>query len=227
MSKISYFAALALSLVLLNAKIACAQNPESYYEEIPRTFFGGLIAGANFTQVDGDRYAGYHKVGLNAGAIVYANLAPHLAGSIEILFSQKGARGHKAQESASRSFVISKYDIKLNYAEVPIMLNYFDKRKSNIGAGFSVSRLINATETAEQVQSVPPIPEFDQYPFRKMDYNFLIGGNLHCWKGIYLNARFQYSLRSIRDKQFQVPEYSGRSEQFSNMWTVRVMYLFN
>jgi hypothetical protein len=227
MSKISYFAAFALSLVWITSQRANAQNPASYYEEVPRTFFGGLIAGANFTQVDGDRFAGYHKIGLNAGAIVYANLAPHLAGSIEILFSQKGARAHKAQESASRAFVITKYNINLNYAEVPLMLNYFDRHKSNIGAGLSIARLINATEKAEQGQALPPIPDFDQYPFRKMDYNFIVGGNLHCWKGIYLNARFQYSLRSIRDKQYQVPEYSGRSEQFSNMWTVRVMYLFD
>lgn len=225
MSKISYFAALALSLVLITAQTAGAQNPSSYYEEVPRTFFGGVIVGGNFTQVDGDRFAGYHKVGLNAGAIMYANLAPHLAASIEILFSQKGSRAHKPQESANRAFVITKYNIKLNYAEVPLMLNYFDRRKSNFGAGFSIARLINATEDGEQSGGVKP--EFDQYPFRKMDYNFIIGGNLHCWKGIYLNARFQYSLRSIRDKQYQVPEYSGRSEQFTNMWTVRVMYLFN
>jgi len=225
MSKISYFAALALSLLLITAQTAGAQNPSDYYEEVPRTFFGGLVAGANFTQVDGDRFAGYHKIGLNAGAIMYANLAPHLAGSIEILFSQKGSRAHKAQESAGKAFVITKYNINLNYAEVPIMLNYFDRRKSNIGAGFSVARLINSTETGEQTSGIKP--EFDKYPFRKMDYNFIVGGNLHCWKGIYFNARFQYSLRSIRDKQYQVPEYSGRSEQFSNMWTVRVMYLFN
>ncbi len=224
MSKNSYFAALLFSLALLIAQTAGAQNPASYYEEVPRTFIGGLIAGANFTQVDGDKFAGYHKIGLNAGAIVYANLAPHLAGSIEILFSQKGSRAHKPQESDSRAFVITKYNINLNYAEVPLMINYFDKNKSNFGAGFSISRLINSTETSEQGNG--QVMNFEPYPFRKMDYNFLIGGNLHCWKGIYLNARFQYSLRSIRDPKYKVPEYSGRSEQFSNMWTVRVMYLF-
>lgn len=225
MSKISYFAAFALSLILFSANTAYAQNPASYYEEVPRTFFGGVVAGANFTQVDGDRFAGYHKVGLNLGGIVYINLVEHLAGSIEILYSQKGSRAHKPQESADRSFVITKYDIKLNYAEVPLMLNYFDRRKSNFGAGFSVARLVNSKETGEQSQLV--VPDFDKYPFRKMDYNFIIGGNLHCWKGIYFNARFQYSLRSIRDAKYEVPGYSGRSEQFSNMWTVRVMYLFN
>lgn len=224
MSKISYFAALVGSLVLLNVQQLFAQNPASYYEEIPRTFIGGLVAGANFTQVDGDRYAGYHKIGLNFGGIMYMNLADHLAASVEILYSQKGSRAHKPMESSDGSFVIDKYDIKLSYAEVPIQINYFDKRKSHFGAGFSISRLITANESGSSTQPVPT--DFEKYPFRKMDYNFIIGGNLHLIKGFFLNARFQYSLASIRDKDNMPPGWAGRTQQFNNMWTVRVMYLF-
>ena len=47
---------------------------------------------------------------------MYVNLADHLAGSVEILFSQKGSRGHKNLESANGA-LISKYRIDLNYAE--------------------------------------------------------------------------------------------------------------
>ena len=224
MSKISYFAALVVSLVLLNTQAVFAQNPASYYEEVPRTFFGGLILGGNFTQVDGDRFAGYHKVGLNAGGIMYVNLADHLAASIEILFSQKGSRAHKAQPSADNSFVITKYNINLNYAEVPIQLNYFDRRKSHFGAGFSISRLISSKEDAQTTQVV--VPDFTPYPFRKMDYNFVAGGSLHLVKGLFLGIRFQYSLRSIRDKANEPPGFAGRSEQFNNLWTLRLMYLF-
>ena len=224
MYKISFFTALIGSLVLLSTQRAIAQNPSDYYEEVPRTFYGGLLAGANFTQVDGDRYAGYHKVGINAGGIMYMHLSGHLAASVEILFSQKGSRANKPQESADGSFVISKYDINLNYAEVPIQLNYFDRRKSHFGAGFSISRLITAKESGESSQVVPT--DFDKYAFRKMDYNFIIGGSLHLWQGFFLNARFQYSLASIRDKDNLPPGWAGRSQQFNNMWTVRLMYLF-
>ena len=224
MSKISYFGALVLGLLLLNVQQALAQNPDSYYEEVPRTFFGGLVAGANFTQVDGDRYAGYHKVGLNFGGVMYMHLADHLAASIEILYSQKGSRGHKPQAAASNNFTIIDYNIKLNYAEIPLQLNYFDRRKSHFGAGLSISRLITVDESGSS-DPIPP-PKFDAYPFRKMDYNFVAGGSLHLWKGFFMNIRFQYSLRSIRDKQYQVPGWSGRSEQFNNMWTVRAMYIF-
>lgn len=221
MAKINRFA-LLIGCVCLLTVTARAQNPSNYYEETPRTFYGGLIFGANFSQVDGDNYAGYHKVGINAGGIVYTQFAEHLAASIEILFSQKGSRGHKPQISNDPAFVINKYNINLNYAEVPIMLNYFDKRRSHFGAGFSISRLVSVKETIE-TNPTDPI-NFDNYPFQKMDYNFIVGGNLHLVKGFFLNARFQYSLASIRKDG--PPRYSRTNSQFNNMWTVRLMYLF-
>ena len=61
-----------LSLILVLSSIffrVAAQNPSNYYVEEPKLFTGGLILGANFCQVDGDRYAGYFKIGINAGAV--------------------------------------------------------------------------------------------------------------------------------------------------------------
>lgn len=218
-----------LTTGLLTIGKAAAQNPDSYYEEVPRTFYGGLIVGANFTQLDGDNYAGYHKVGINAGGIVYTRFDEHFAASIEILYSQKGARGHKEQQGPSGAYIKS-YDVRLNYAEVPLQLCYFDRRKSHFGAGLSISRLVSVKETGDALLIPAPV-DFDKYPFKKMDYNFIIGGSLHLIKGLFLNARFQYSLVPVRKGDVQAgtgvpPFFSGRGEQYNNMWTVRVMYLF-
>jgi hypothetical protein len=68
-----------LAVGLLSSGSALAQNPDSYYDVAPRTFYGGLVGGVNFTQLDGDNYAGYHKVGFNGGGIVYARFDEHLA----------------------------------------------------------------------------------------------------------------------------------------------------
>lgn len=211
-------------LIIGLAVKAHAQNPDDYYEEVPRTFYGGLIVGANFTQVDGDNYAGYHRVGINAGGIVYTKFDQHLAASIEILYSQKGSHGHFDQENVNHNNV-SGYNLRLNYAEVPLQLCYFDKRKSHFGAGISIARLVSVKEEGN-VNGVPAT-DFDKYPVKKMDYNFIIGGNLHLWQGLFFNARFQYSLVPIRKGAGNVPpEFSGRNEQYNNMWTVRLMYLF-
>lgn len=224
MAKIRKFGSLIASSIFLSVLFNNALAQSNYYEDNPRTFYGGVVFGGNFTQVDGDNYAGYRKVGLNAGGIVYVQMAEHIAPSLEILYSQKGAHGHKAQPSNSRAFDILKYDIKLNYAEIPVMLNYFDKRKSHFGAGFSYSQLISSKETATTNNvKFNDTMKFDRYPFKKMDLNFVIGGQLHLVKGLFLNVRFQYSLVPVRKKIF--PEF-GRAEQYNNAWVMRLMYLF-
>lgn len=203
---------------------AHAQNPNNYYEEVPRTFYGGLLLGMNAAQVDGDNYAGYKKFGINAGGIMYIRIAENLAGSVELLYSQKGARSDGAQKSGPA--IIQKYKVTLDYAEIPLQINYFDKRRSHFGAGFSIGRFISAKESGEALYLPNPV-DFEKYPFNKMDYNFIIGGNLHLYQGLFLNARFQYSLVPIRKGEDKVPPYfSGRREQFNNTWTVRLMYLF-
>ena len=211
--------------LLFAAQTALAQNPDDYYEEIPRLFYGGVIGGVNFTQVDGDNYAGYHKLGFNFGGIVYAKFDTHLAASIEILYSQKGSRGHFDQNTVGG--IIDHYNINLNYAEVPLQLCYFDRRRSHFGAGLSLGRLVSVRESGNIAGKA--YDKFDDYPFRKMDYNFIVGGSLHLVKGLFLNGRFQYSLRPVRKGTLGVdlPAYfAGRGEQYNNMWTLRLMYLF-
>lgn len=229
MAKIRKFA-LFTTLVLCTCSVfntLSAQDTEDDQDQ--RTFYGGLLFGVNLTQVDGDNYAGYHKAGLNAGGIVYMNLGEHIAPSLEILFSQKGSRGHKEQLSNTNTYLIQHYDIKLNYAEVPIMLNYFDRRKSHFGAGFSYSQLISSQETVVTPKTgstsvFPDSIDLDKaYPFRKFDINFLISGSLHLYKGLFLDVRFQYSVIPIRKTIY--PEF-GRAEQYNNLYAVRLKYLF-
>lgn len=192
----------------------------NYYIEDERTFIGGLVAGANFTQVDGDNFAGYHKVGMNVGGIVYTKLDQSFYLSLEILYSQKGSRSKGAQSLASGLNII-KYNINLNYAEVPVMINYFFDNKTNIGAGLSYSQLATSSEA---ITTYPPQNyNLENYPFKKGDLNILLGGSVHIWKGLFYNLRFQYSLLSIRDK---IPTQDSKQAQFNNLWVMRLMYVF-
>ena len=226
MAKSSIFAVLILFLSLSSK---AQRNPSSYYVEDPRTFYAGLLVGGNFSQVDGDSYAGYHKVGLNAGGIVYVHIIENLAASLEILYSQKGSRGHFDKQIVNpngQQLILSKYKINLNYAELPIQINYFDKRRSHFGGGFSYSQLINVEETAQTTPQDNATPDLNVYKFKRSDINFVLGGSLHLYKGLFLNARFQYSLIPIRTTIPPGYGAGGRNEQYSNLWTVRLMYLF-
>lgn len=192
-----------------------------YFDE-NRTFHGGLVGGLNISQVDGDNFAGYTKKGFNLGGIVYFKMdEEHIKGSLEVSYTQKGAQS-KGVFVAAPGLAVTDYAVTLNYAEVPFMINYFDQHLHHFGAGFSYSRLGTKKETITFSPS-QPIANLDDYPFKKSDFNFLLGANFHCWKGFFFNMRFQYSLISVRNK---VPQDYGRNQQFNNMWTFRVMYLF-
>lgn len=212
--------------------IACAQDdddePKGMYLEEPKLFYGGLILGANFAQVDGDYYAGYRRVGLNVGGIAYAHVANHVALSMEILYSQKGSRSNLPQKSPANPAVeLKKYGINADYAEIPIMLNYFDKRKSHFGIGVSYGRLVSKKE--DIVMNVgnnrDSVVDFGgKYPFRQDAFDFLAGAQLHLWKGLFLNVRFQYSLIPMRTEI--PPADFARARQYNNLWAFRLMYLF-
>lgn len=211
-----------LFICLLGSSMAFAQNPKNYYVEEPKTFVGGLIAGANFTQVDGDSYKGYRNIGLSTGVVVYAQLLPQMAASLEILYSQKGAKSNGPQLSNGGITIITKQNITLNYAEVPVQLNFFDHKKNHFGAGLSYSQLINSKEVIN-VNNPSVKYDPDQYPFKKMDINLILSGQLRVYKGLFAGVRFQYSMLSIRDN---VDAEFGRAQQFNNVFAIKMMYLF-
>lgn len=212
--------------VFILSGLACASfrsSAQGFAFDEYSTFHGGLISGVNFTQVDGDNFAGYAKKGLNVGGIVFFNMDPeHVKGSLEVLYSQKGARSKGDPYMAAPGLFVTHYRVVINYAEVPFVINYFDRHMHHAGAGFSYARV---GSKQEEITFSPkqPVVNLDDYPFKKNDFNFILNGSLHCWKGFFFNLRFQYSLLSIRNS---VPDNYGRNQQFNNMWTMRVMYLF-
>lgn len=223
MNKSRELARILSVIVLLGSTFfqAKSQNPSNYYVEVPKTFSGGLVGGASFSQVDGDKFAGYFKVGVNAGAILYARLSHTFSVSMELLYAQKGSRSNYNQNSSSNKYTVTDQRINLSYAEIPVLLNIYDKHKSHVGMGFSYAQLINADETIK----TNPESTYDQskYPFRKYDINFIASANLHLFKGLYGNLRFQYSVVPVRKN---VDYEFARSQQYNNLWVLRVMYLF-
>ena len=77
-------------------------------------FDGGILAGFNATQVEGDTYKGYNKPGIAAGVYVQTDLAPAIFAAMEIKYSQKGARKKSTQKDPEI------YIMRLNYIEMPV-----------------------------------------------------------------------------------------------------------
>ena len=187
-----------------------------------RVFNGGLILGANFTQVDGDSYYGYHKVGLNAGGIVCAHFSSKVGVSLELLYSQKGSRGVSVYESYAIGTYIEKYNMNLNYVEVPLMLHLFHGRY-DYEAGISYARLIKSSESVQSDRPVIIDPVLNR--FNTTDLNYVVGLSRRMYKTLYVNARFQYSIISIRPTS-RIPygySYSDKG-QFNNLFNLRLVY---
>ena len=86
-----------------------------------QSFNAGLIAGATFSQVDGDKYYGYHKAGLTAGGYVNLPVSEHFALQMELKYTQMGA--HSSVKEVIE-YGYHEYDLRLHYAEIPLMLCY-------------------------------------------------------------------------------------------------------
>lgn len=86
-----------------------------------QSFNAGLLGGATFSQVDGDLYYGYNKLGFTAGAYVNLPLAEHFALQMELKYTQMGA--HSSVKEVTE-YNYNAYDLRLHYAEIPLMLQY-------------------------------------------------------------------------------------------------------
>ncbi|MCB0556047.1 MAG: hypothetical protein KDD02_21045, partial [Phaeodactylibacter sp.] len=93
MKKIQLFLAVLFLLFTVSLS-AQTTGPE-------RRFEGGLVAGFNMSQIDGDLLHGFHKLGFNAGGRVNALLNERWRIGLELLFSQQGASRSKLDNPAS------------------------------------------------------------------------------------------------------------------------------
>ena len=192
--------------------------------EPKHTFYGGIAVGANFSQVDGDGFSGYHKVGLNIGPLVYARITDFVSASLEIIYTQKGSKERDFQETSSGVPYLNAYDLKLNYIEVPV-LAHLSLRRFQYGAGLAYGFLLSSREEATTVNPVNLYP--DLYSFRKTDLSGLGEVGYEFYKGTFIQMRYSYSLATIRDAD-RIPEgYGGGrfSRQLNNMFSLRLVYL--
>ncbi len=197
---------------------------KGFDDEDPKAFNGGLVLGLNFTQIDGDTYFGYHKVGLNAGGVVYVHFTKVFGASMELLYSQKGSRGENVVESPYIGTYVTKYFMNVNYVEVPLTLHVIS-HKFDFEGGVAYARLINSKEWIQSDQPVVTDPDLNRFNTSDIDYVFGMGR--YIYKRLYANIRFEYSITSIRSPDRIPLGYGyGNQGQFNNLFCLRLMYMF-
>jgi len=83
-------------------------------------FNGGATIGMATTQVAGDTYSGFNKVGAMAGVFVNFQPVDHSSIQMELYYVQKGSR--KNANAVEEDY--NSYLLRLNYIELPILYQY-------------------------------------------------------------------------------------------------------
>ena len=155
-----------------------------------------LAAGVSPSQVHGDAYSGFHKIGVMGGVGVETVFSEKVSLNLSFLFIQKGAQKNPNPTKGD----LSAYYLNLNYLEVPILVSYTQK-KFLFDAGISAAYLINYYE-ADQNYRYTGI-----FPFQKFDYSVKIGLGYHINKKWFVNFRSSNSFITTRPNRIKQAIY--------------------
>lgn len=186
-------------------------------------FQAGIIAGGNFSQVDGDLDAGVHKVGLNAGFSSYTMLAPDLYLNLELLYSQKGSRFGREEYNYYAGPYLTVYQMRLNYIEIPLLLHYEVAPRWLIGAGVSYNRLL---QSEERFRSLYGWITFDpeKYLYKKNEWEYVGSASFRLSNKVTAELRYQYSITPVRAAADVPPDFGGYKAQRNNLFALRIGY---
>lgn len=180
-----------------------------------QSFNAGLLAGANFSQVDGDSYFGYNQLGWTAGVFVNLPFSDYFSGQMELRYSLMGA--HSSVKEV-REYNYNPYDLRLHYIEIPLMLRcnlgFFrigSKRLDfiTLEAGASLDLRMKATEDVD-----------GDFQVTTRRWNFFsatgnVGLHFAITKHLGIGARFMYSVVPSR--------FTGNPGWFYNQYYNKVI----
>ena len=188
-------------------------------------FNAGLIAGATFSQVDGDSYYGYHQLGWTAGVYVNLPVQDHFAFQMELKYSLLGAHS-STKEVMEYSY--NPYSLRLHYAEIPLMLRYdfghftvYGKSLDflSLEAGVGLDFRLKATEDVDTDFEVTT----ERWKFFSMTFN--AGMHFAITKHLGVGVRWMYSVVPCRIN-YESPSYFY-GHYYNKVWQFVLTYNIN
>lgn len=188
---------------------------------------GEVIGGLNFSKVEGDRVNNgmfkFNKPGVQIGVGAIIPLQHNFSTTFELLFNQKGAYKRYGQPDSAQPMYLS----RLNYAEIPLLIQYTDKGKYTFGIGASYSRLIGVKWVVNGRIISNNINDGYYY---KDNFDWIADFKFRLYKQLKLNVRYAYSLKSISTGKKLFTTIGGVSQdanQRNSMISFRLIWVFN
>ena len=188
---------------------------------IAQRFDGGILAGGLISQVDGDRWGGFTKVGYLAGGFVHLELSPHSSLQLEMEYIQKGSRKPANFDSGD----YKTYLLRLHYLEIPLLYQFTFLKRLSVEVGPAADILLGYSEQGDG-QEVP-----NRYPFRRVTLSGIVGVSGYITRHLKATFRFNYSLLSLRQPQPDRRPEAWRKVlfewgQYNNVLSLSVSYQF-
>jgi hypothetical protein len=166
-------------------------------------FRAGIVAGLTASQIDGDRSAGYNKLGFQGGLRATANLGGPLDGSMELLFSQRGAQSRLVQDENDVEY----FSLTLNYVEVPVQLHYHTWPVEDDEDGFYRASFNAGLSYARYLGYKIPPGDFSAFTLvvpdkiNKNDLSFSLGASVFTSRHLGFTIRYVRSVLLLYDPQ--------------------------
>lgn len=156
----------------------------SITSSLAQGFKASLVTGLNLAQIDGDTLYGFNMQGLTAGIRLMYDTKTNRDISIEMLYSERGAKQFFFDQGRS---------INLSYLEVPIIYSFRDwyiedKKFFRVRGevGITNSLLFRTRSNF-----------YDEENFKDFDFGWLLGAGFNFTKRIGLGIRYSSSLLNL------------------------------
>ncbi|HPF50310.1 MAG TPA: porin family protein [Draconibacterium sp.] len=177
-------------------------------------FDAGLIAGFNASQVEGDAFKGYNKVGILGGIFVQTDIAPAVVAGMEIKYSQKGSR-----RSYNPKTNEDQYIMRLGYIDIPLFMGFRTNDRSMIIGGIAPGVLLHSSE----IFGIDNIDDPNKKPFKNLDLQPFVGFQFDFLERLSVDLRLALSVIPIRNKPEATTSY-WLNNQFNNVISLAAYY---
>jgi hypothetical protein len=189
----------------------------------PQRFHGGVLAGFNGSQVEGDLARGYHKMGFIGGAWIQTPITENFFWGMELKYSQKGSQINPTNKNNYRYYIYS-----LNYIDMPVIIGYNYKDVFSFFGGLSFNYLINKWGK-DNYGTDPTVMYSDLSEWElgmlagiKVPFESMIKRR---WaRNFFVDLRFQYSVLSIYGDPNPFYSYNYDYCQFNNLISTTLYY---
>ena len=179
-------------------------------------FKAGVIAGVSATQISGDQLGGYNKAGIVVGGMVSTTLSKKFDFAMEILYFQKGSKKNSNPDKEDYTY----YRLRINYFEVPLLLQWKYSKRFTFEVGPTVGALISEKEEDEYGDW--PYSR----PFEKFEVGIGGGFKVHFAKKFSFTSRIESSLLPVR-KHYSGETYRLNKGQYNAALSFTFQYTFN